>query len=73
MAEPYGKVLAAHCICMAGLGEACSHIAALLFSIDDMVQVRDKKAVTQENAYWLLPTSVKGVEYKECREIDFLC
>ena len=25
----------------------------------------------QENGYCLLPTSVKGVEYKECREIDF--
>ena len=71
IAEPDGKVLAAHCTCMAGLGEACTHIAALLFSIDDIVQVRDNKTVTQEKAYWLLPTSVKGVEYKECREIDF--
>ena len=71
IADPDGKVLAAHCTCMAGLGEACTHIAALLFSIDAIVQVRDNKTVTQEKAYWLLPTSVKGVEYKECREIDF--
>lgn len=27
-----GKVLAAHCNCMAGLGESCTHISALLFS-----------------------------------------
>ena len=41
--EPDGKVLAAHCTCMAGVGEACSHIAALLFSIVAMVQVMDSK------------------------------
>ena len=29
-----GTVLCAHCTCMAGLGEACSHIAALLFAAE---------------------------------------
>ena len=29
--EKVGTVLCAHCTCMAGLEEACSHIAALLF------------------------------------------
>ena len=29
--EKCGTILCAHCMCMAGLGEACSHIAALLF------------------------------------------
>lgn len=71
IAQSDGKVLAAHCTCMAGLGEACSHIAALLFSIDAVVQLRDSKTVTQEKAYWLLPSSVKGVDYKERCEIDF--
>ena len=47
IAEPDDKVLAALCTCIAGLGESCSHIAALLFSIDAMVQVRYKKTVTQ--------------------------
>ena len=27
-------VVCAHCSCMAGLGEACSHIAALLFTLE---------------------------------------
>jgi hypothetical protein len=56
---------------MAGLGEACTHIAALLFAIEASVKLRDSKTVTEEKAYWLLPTSVKGVKYKECSEIDF--
>ncbi|XP_036003510.1 uncharacterized protein LOC118566198 [Fundulus heteroclitus] len=29
-----GYVVAAHCTCKAGLGEACSHIAALLFKVE---------------------------------------
>lgn len=29
-----GYVVAAHCTCKAGLGEACSHVAALLFKIN---------------------------------------
>jgi len=29
-----GTVVCAHCSCMAGLGEACSHIAAVLFTLE---------------------------------------
>ena len=29
-----GTVVVAHCTCMAGLGEACLHIAALLFLLE---------------------------------------
>ncbi|KAL9963240.1 hypothetical protein ACROYT_G032420 [Oculina patagonica] len=29
-----GKVLSAHCDCMAGLGESCSHVASLLWAIE---------------------------------------
>ena len=29
-----GVVLCAHCTCMAGLGEVCSHIGAILFYVD---------------------------------------
>jgi uncharacterized Zn finger protein len=28
IAEKDGRTLAAHCTCMAGLGEACTHVAA---------------------------------------------
>ena len=71
IADKDGSILAAHCNCMAGLGEACTHVAALLFAVEATVKLRDAKTVTQEKAYWLLPNSVKGVSYKQCREIDF--
>ena len=56
---------------MAGLGEACTHVASLLFAVDSIVKVRDSKTVTEEKAYWLLPSPLKNVEYKEIRKIDF--
>ena len=71
IAEKGGRVLAAHCDCMAGLGEACTHVAALLFAIEATVKVRDSKTVTEEKAYWLLPGGVKGVTYSEVSDIDF--
>ncbi|XP_062576035.1 uncharacterized protein LOC134237903 [Saccostrea cucullata] len=65
-----GKVLAAHCNCMAGLGEACTHIAAMLFSIEATVKVRESRTVTDTKAYWL-PASLKGVQYAKIENIDF--
>lgn len=35
-----GEVLCAHCTCMAGLGETCSHIAALLFTVAMNTQLK---------------------------------
>ena len=66
-----GKILGAHCNCMAGLGEACTHIAALLYAIEATVKIRDSKTVTEEKAYWLLPSALKKVSYKEIKDIDF--
>ncbi|WAR16118.1 LOW QUALITY PROTEIN: hypothetical protein MAR_030712 [Mya arenaria] len=71
IAEGNGKVLSSHCDCMAGLGESCTHVAALLFAVGGTVQIRNSRTVTQEPAYWLLPTSLKGVTYNEVRNIDF--
>ncbi|XP_057306788.1 uncharacterized protein LOC130644983 isoform X2 [Hydractinia symbiolongicarpus] len=34
-----GSVLAAHCSCMAGLGETCSHVAATLYKIEAAVRL----------------------------------
>jgi hypothetical protein len=57
IAEKDERILAAHCTCMAGLGEACTHVAALLFAVDASVKLRDSKTVTDEKSYWLLPTA----------------
>ena len=46
-------VIAAHCSCMAGLGESCSHIGALLFKMEAAVRLGyTKKACTSEACKW---------------------
>ena len=39
-AEKNGVVVCAHCNCMAGLGEVCTHIAAILFTLDANVHAK---------------------------------
>ena len=75
IAKPTETVISAHCLCMAGLGEACSHIGAFLFAIDHTVRHKnddDKEgvSVTQKLCYWTPPT-LKKVPYCTVDEIDF--
>lgn len=54
-----GTVASAHCDCIAGLGETCTHVSALLFSIDNVVRPSssiESKSVTDEKAYWAAPS-----------------
>ena len=66
-----GLILAAHCNCMAGLGEACSHVAAVLFFVEAAIKLRDAKTVTQAAAYWLLPGAMTNTGYYTVQETDF--
>ena len=70
IAENDGRILAGHCDCMAGLGEVCTHVAALLFTVEAAVKLLEARTVTEDNAYWLLPNAIRNIEFKECREID---
>ena len=66
-----GVVLAAHCNCVAGLGESCSHVASLLWAIEAGVRLRNSMTVTQKKAYWVMPTGVKDVPYSPIKDISF--
>ncbi|CAN8014073.1 unnamed protein product, partial [Ixodes persulcatus] len=65
-----GSIITAHCTCMAGAGEACSHIGATLFAVETIVRIRDSSTCTQKENRWL-PAYTSTVEYKRLREIDF--
>lgn len=71
IAQKDGVVLAAHCTCMAGLGETCSHVGAVLFAIKAAVMLRESKTVTESPAYWLLPGGEPKEKYLEVDKIDF--
>ena len=70
IAEMAGKVLSARCNCMAGLGEACSPIGAILFYCRGSTEKKDSATVTGEKAYWVLPSNEK-VSYEEISDIVF--
>ena len=69
--EKTGKTLATHCNCMAGLGEACSHVAAVMFYVECAVRIRNSKTVTDEKAYWMLPPALENVPYCPISDMDF--
>ena len=57
---------------MAGLGEACSHIAAILFYIEAVVRLQGAKPTcTQEKCQWIIPSYLKTIEYLPLKDIDF--
>ena len=65
--ESNGIVSCAHCTCTAGLGEACSHVAAVLFCLDAHTKFIQSTACTSKPCQWLAP-SMKDV--KQCRVAD---
>ena len=68
-----GTVLMAHCTCKAGLGEVCSHAAALMYAVLAAVDKKDGLACTQMPCAWTQPSteSVRGVPYEEICTISF--
>ena len=71
LAEKCGTVIAAHCDCMAGLCEGCSHVGAVLFAVEAGVRIRDATTCTQETNKWLLPSHVREIPYLPVSEMDF--
>ena len=68
-----GVILTGHCTCMAGLGESCSHLTAVLFAIEAGVRNYKDIACTSKPCSWTAPSSVasKKVKSAPSAEIDF--
>ena len=66
-----GEVYSAHCTCMAGVGETCTHVGALLFKIEATVRCREVKTVTDKPAYWILPSNVNKVHAAVGHQINY--
>lgn len=70
-----GHVLTGNCTCMAGLGSACSHVAALLFKLEACIRIGGNKvAVTSELCAWnrcrknAVPTLLQNINFKRPRK-----
>ncbi|KAK7889045.1 hypothetical protein WMY93_024605 [Mugilogobius chulae] len=74
VARKDGVVLGAHCNCTAGLGESCSHVSAVLFSLWQHTSGKQEEiAVTSKKCKWAIPSEecLKKVEYQQCKDIIF--
>ena len=69
--EDTGLVICAHCNCTAGLGEACCHISAVLFTLEMNTKLQDSMSCTSLPCTWL-PPSFKPVPYLPVSQIRFI-
>ncbi|KAH7965904.1 hypothetical protein HPB49_012027 [Dermacentor silvarum] len=70
LASADGTIITAHCMCITGVGKACSRVGAALFAIDTAVRIRDAKTCTERGNIWL-PAHNPRAECKRLRDIDF--
>ena len=56
---------------MAGLGETCTHIAAVLFYLEALYRIEEVQTCTQQQCEWIIPSSLKSVDYLPIKDIDF--
>ena len=68
--KPCGEVMCAHCTCMAGVGEVCSHVAAVLFAAESNTLIKRQFSATSLPCSWL-PAKFKFVSFSKVADIDF--
>lgn len=56
---------------MAGLGETCTHIAAVLFHLEAVVRIQGTMTCTESQCAWVVPSYVKSIDYQPIKNIDF--
>lgn len=56
-----GRIIAAHCTCIAGLGEICTHVGALLFGVESLVRTHANIAKTDVLCTWNGPANTIGI------------
>ncbi|KAF4517272.1 hypothetical protein B566_EDAN008606 [Ephemera danica] len=68
-----GQIITAHCECKAGLGESCSHAAAIMFAVEYFIRRKGELSVTSVLCAWKAPpvANIKSVPVTPARELDF--
>lgn len=65
-----GSISCGHCTCMAGLGEVCSHVAALAFALMDQTN-KGELSCTDKLSAWTVPKTNKKIIPKTIKEINW--
>lgn len=66
--SPTGSILSAHCTCMAGLGEVCSHTAAIAFAL--YMYSEKELSCTEKLCVWKISKTKKFIQPKKLKEVD---
>ncbi|XP_062551643.1 uncharacterized protein LOC134216876 [Armigeres subalbatus] len=69
-----GNIIYAHCTCVAGITETCSHVSAVLYALANLhaQSINHKLTVTDFPCYWRQPTkNVRTDLYKKVRNIGY--
>ncbi|KAI4468024.1 exonuclease phage-type/recb c-terminal domain-containing protein [Holotrichia oblita] len=69
MCQDNGAVETAHCTCMAGAGEVCSHVGTLLYALRHVQATKESTSCTDITAAWNVPKVAK-VEYQPLKNMD---
>ena len=70
--EDNGLVESGHCTCMAGLGEVCSHVGAILFYVQAVHQVRGKETCTHASTMFIdSATEYQGYSICQSQRFNF--
>ena len=56
---------------MAGLGETCTHIGAILFYLEALHRLRGTETCTERRCKWVMPKFQKNMDYLPIASIDF--
>ena len=72
MIKSSGSVVCGHCTCMAGQGETCSHVGAVLYWVETRVRIREQTSCTSKENTWIMPMAVKDIPYLKLEQIDFV-
>lgn len=66
-----GNIEYCHCTCIAGLGGACSHAAAILFYAEYIEKKKNDTSITDVPAYWKKGPKKNNMSPKKMSEIPF--
>nr|XP_023015349.1 uncharacterized protein LOC111504870 [Leptinotarsa decemlineata] len=66
-----GSIATAHCICMAGASEVCSHVGAILFAAEYAHQKKNSSSCTDFGALWPIPCLSTVVPIEPLSKMDF--
>ena len=63
-----GTIHFGHCTCMAGASETCSHVGAILYWVEKMVEMRENVSSTSKENVWM-PPAIKEITPKRLQDI----